>query len=49
MFWGANDFNQNIGNWDVSNVTDMSQMFFSTDLFNQYIGNWDVGNVTDMN
>ena len=28
LFWGCNvDFNQPIGNWDVSNVTDMSRMF----------------------
>jgi len=34
-------FNQDIGNWDVSNVTDMSGMFADT-TFNQDIGNWDV-------
>ena len=42
------DFNQPIGNWDVSNVTDMSFMFASTSSFNQPIENWDVSNVTDM-
>ena len=40
-------FNQDIGNWDVSNVTDMSICFHGTS-FNQHIGNWDVSNVTDM-
>jgi surface protein len=40
-------FNQNIGNWDVSNVTDMSSMF-SNSLFNQPINDWDVSNVTNM-
>tara|TARA_B110000438_G_C15729123_1_gene613460 strand:+ start:52 stop:1149 length:1098 start_codon:yes stop_codon:yes gene_type:complete len=41
------DFNQPIGNWDVSNVTDMTYMFKSTE-FNQDIGSWDVSNVTNM-
>ena len=41
-------FNQPIGNWDVSNVTDMSGMFENAEAFNQPIGNWDVSNVTDM-
>ena len=42
----SDSFNQPIGNWDVSNVTDMSGMFPCS--FNQPIGNWDVSNVTDM-
>lgn len=37
-----------ISNWDVSNVTDMNEMFFDADSFNQDIGKWDVSNVTDM-
>ena len=41
-------FNQDIGDWDVSNVANMSYMFAFTESFNQDIGNWDVGNVTDM-
>lgn len=43
-----NSFNQPIGNWDVSQVTDMSNMFFSS-AFNQPIANWDVSKVTNMN
>ena len=37
-----------ISNWDVSNVTDMSNMFKEATSFNQPIGNWDVSKVTDM-
>jgi len=40
-------FNQDIGNWDVSNVNNMSDMFNNAD-FNQDIGNWDVSNVNNM-
>ena len=41
-------FNQPIGNWDVSNVTDMSWMFKMHLLSTRPIGDWDVSNVTDM-
>lgn len=46
MFQNADAFNQPIGPWDVSNVTDMSFMFAASALFNQNLSNWDVGNVT---
>jgi hypothetical protein len=46
LFSGKN-FNQPIGNWDVSNVIDMNNMFFSS-TFNQPIGDWDVSKVRDM-
>lgn len=42
-----NEFNQPIGNWDVSNVLDMNAMFTFTQ-FNQPVGDWDVSSVTDM-
>ncbi len=40
-------FNQDIRSWDVSNVIDMSQLFFSSP-FNQNIDVWDVGSVLSM-
>ncbi len=48
LFRGAKAFNKNIGNWDVSSVTDMSALFSSAEVFNKDIGNWDVSSVTDM-
>ncbi len=42
MFHGATNFNSDISNWDVSNVTDMWGMFYGATAFNQPIGNWDV-------
>ena len=47
MFENATAFNQPIGHWDVSNVTNMSVMFYGSP-FNQDISSWDVSNVTDM-
>jgi uncharacterized repeat protein (TIGR02543 family) len=41
-------FNQPIGNWDVSNVTNMSAIFGESP-FNQPIENWDVKKVSNMN
>lgn len=37
----------NINSWDVSNVTNMTDLFNSYD-FNQPLNNWDVSNVTNM-
>ena len=51
MFCGAYSFNQNLGNWNVSNVTDMKNMFYEACYdFNQPLNNWKdkVSNVTDM-
>lgn len=38
---------QDLGNWDVSNVTDMGYMYYASET-NHIIGMWDVGQVTDM-
>ena len=40
MFYGASDFNQNIGSWNVSGVTGMVQMFREATSFNQDLSNW---------
>ena len=47
LFEGT-DFNGNISQWDVSNVTDMTYMFYWCKKFNKDISNWDVSNVKNM-
>ena len=39
------NFNGNISNWDVSNVKNMSDMFFVCESFNQDISHWNVSKV----
>ena len=46
MFSGTS-FNQPIGNWDVSSVTDMGFMFYGATAFNQDLSSWSVDGVTD--
>jgi surface protein len=48
MFDGVESFNQPIGNWDVSSVTDTGDMFSFAQSFNQPIGDWNVSSVTRM-
>ena len=48
LFYEKTSFNQDIGNWDVSNVAAMDSMFFYASSFNLNIGNWDVSSVTNM-
>ena len=47
QLFGGEIFNQDISDWDVSNVTTMEGMFAGS-TFNQPIGDWDVSNVTSM-
>ena len=45
MFRLASDFNQNLSNWDTSNVTDIREMFDRATSFDQNLGSWDVSSV----
>ena len=46
--YGLEKFNGDISEWNVSNVKDMSDMFWFAESFNSDISKWDVGKVTDM-
>ncbi len=48
LFEGRDDFNQDISNWDISNVSDISWMFLELSSFNQDISQWNTSNVIDM-
>mmetsp|Transcript_2576 Transcript_2576/g.5844 ORF Transcript_2576/g.5844 Transcript_2576/m.5844 type:complete len:103 (-) Transcript_2576:877-1185(-) len=49
MFRYANEFDQDLGDWDVSNVKDMSQMFHGAGYFRgKGLKNWNVSNVENM-
>ena len=49
MFWmfRATPFNQPIGSWNVSKVTNMESLFHGATNFNQNIGSWNVSGVTN--
>ena len=52
MFYWANEFDCNLSRWNVSSVTDMTEMFAKTDTFEGVgLNNWNINqtaNVTDV-
>ena len=48
MFLVADSFNQDISDWDVSNVIYMGEMFAYASSFNQDISDWDISSVEYM-
>ena len=51
MFKSANEFNQDISDWDVSKVTNIAQMFDQTGNYNNggvSLNCWDTSNITIM-
>jgi len=49
LFLPPNIRNIPIGQWDVSQVTNMEGLFQNLENFNEPLNNWNVSNVTDMN
>ena len=49
MFYDAIVFNQNIGNWNIDLLEDMSYMFANAQVFNQDLSIWNPVEVTTMN
>jgi surface protein len=47
LFYSAVNFNQNISNWNVSNVINMNSMFSGATNFNKDISSWNVCKVED--
>ena len=48
LFKDATSFNQDIRNWDVSNMINMESMFNNAASFDQNLGSWNVSNVLNM-
>ena len=48
LFIDDRSFNEDIGDWNTSLVTNMGQMFNGASAFNQPIGDWNTSSVTVM-
>jgi len=48
MFIDAESFNQNINNWDISNVVSMAGIFQGAENYNQPLDNWNTSNIKNM-
>lgn len=48
MFYGATNFDENIGGWNTANVTDVSLMFFNATSFNQNIDSWNISSLSSL-
>jgi surface protein len=47
MFNKNHKFNQDIENWDVSNVKNMEGMFYEAKKFNQNLGAWNLSKIEE--
>jgi surface protein len=45
--FGQTNFNQDISDWDVSNVTNVRQLFAFNNAFNQNLNNWTLSSLSD--
>jgi surface protein len=41
-------FDQDISSWNVTNITNMSELFFGAENFNKPLNSWNISNVTNM-
>merc|ERR1712176_37989 len=48
MYDMYSNFNEDIGSWNTSSVTNVKSMFLDASSFNQDISSWDTSNVTNM-
>lgn len=49
LFRNAQEFNEDLGHWNVSNVEKMYGVFFNAHKFNRPLGAWNTGQVTELN